>query len=240
MHREPDVAVALDGMGLDDATALVERLGPDCRWVKVGLELYTRAGPASVKAFADHGKRVFLDLKLHDIPNTVAGAVRAAADLGAGLLTIHASGGSAMVGAASEAARDSGTSLKILAVTVLTSMDESSLAAAWGLERPPSVSDQVARLGARATEAGAHGLVCSVMEAAMLRDRLGADPLLVTPGIRLAGDATNDQARVATPSQAAQAGADLLVVGRTITRAADPSSAFARVMEEVRGVGAAS
>lgn len=240
MHREPDVAVALDGMGLDDATILVDRLGPECRWVKVGLELYTRAGPAAVKRFTDRDKRVFLDLKLHDIPNTVASAVRAAADHGADLLTIHASGGATMVGAAREATQESGMSLRILAVTVLTSMDENGLAAAWGLGHTPSIADEVVRLAEQATEAGAHGLVCSVLEAGLLRTRLGSDPLLVTPGIRLAGDATNDQARVATPAQAARAGADLLVVGRTITQAADPSTTFARVMEQVRGVGAAS
>jgi orotidine-5'-phosphate decarboxylase len=231
-----EVAVALDGMSLDEASDFVERLGDDCTWVKVGLELYTRSGPAAVRRFKDRGCQVFLDLKLHDIPNTVAGSVRAAAELGADLLTIHASGGEAMMQAARAAVDEAESDLRLLAVTVLTSIDADALSQSWGLESPPQISEQVERLAQLAVAAGAHGLVCSALEAALLRRTLGAEPLLVTPGIRLRGDAASDQSRVASPAEAAAAGADLLVVGRSITQAEDPRAALRRVRGELVGV----
>ncbi len=233
MRQDPDVAVALDGMSLDESVHLVERLGDECTWVKVGLELFTRAGPDAVRTFKDRNKLVFLDLKLHDIPNTVAGAVRSVAHLGADLVTVHAAGGTEMVQFARDAADDSGDDLGIVAVTILTSLDAWALASIWGIQPPVQLAEQVKRLAQAAVGAGAHGIVSSVHEAQILRATLPGDTLLVTPGIRLAGDSADDQARVASPGQAVGAGADLLVVGRSITQAADPVVAIRRVRDEL-------
>lgn len=221
--------VALDVPGRTEAERLVAALGPACTFVKVGLELFTRAGPDTVRWLRGEGRRVFLDLKLHDIPTTVAGAVAAARDLDVDLLTLHASGGEPMMRAAQAEAGD----VRLLGVTVLTSLDADGLGAAWGREAGLEVESEVVRLARAAVGAGLAGAVASVAEAAALRRALGPNALVVTPGIRFAGEATHDQARTATPEQAARAGASHIVVGRAVTAAADPSAALARVCREL-------
>ncbi|MHB1796078.1 MAG: orotidine-5'-phosphate decarboxylase [Acidobacteriaceae bacterium] len=222
--------VALDVSTATLARELATQLRGTCRWVKVGLELYLAAGNAMVEELAAQGFSVFLDLKFHDIPNTVAGAVRSAASMGASLLTIHAAGGPAMLCAAAEAAAGLPKAPRLLAVTVLTSMDRAQLAAI-GIET--SAADQVLRLARMATASGIHGLVCSSEEVAILRRELGAEPTLVVPGIRPAGAAVGDQKRIATPADAIRAGASQLVVGRPITQAADPAKAAQSILDEI-------
>jgi orotidine-5'-phosphate decarboxylase len=227
--------VALDFPAPKDALALVERLEGRAGWFKVGLELYIAAGPAIVEKLAGQGYSVFLDLKLHDIPNTVAGGVRSAAGLGAGLLTLHAGGGPAMLTAAREAAEAAPGAPKLLAVTVLTSMDASQLAAT-GVDRKPA--EQVELLARMGLQAGINGFVCSPQEVAALRKLTGPQGTLVIPGIRPAGAALGDQSRVATPAAALRDGASYLVVGRPITQAADPAGAVEAIlteMDEARG-----
>lgn len=223
------VIVPLDVESSDEALTWVDRLGDQGEFYKVGLELYTRAGPEVVRELIDRGKRVFLDLKLHDIPNTVAGAVRAASDLGVDLLTVHASGGPTMLKAAARA-RSGG--LRVLAVTVLTSLSPDEMSTVWGREIR-SVREEVGRLAVLAQEAGMDGIVASALEASWVRSQVGDDFMIVTPGIRPAGADRGDQSRVATPTDAIRAGADYLVVGRPITQAADPAAALAAVIEEV-------
>jgi orotidine-5'-phosphate decarboxylase len=223
MARRPEVIVALDIPDPASAWSLVERL-PEDTWYKVGLELYTRAGPPVVERLVGEGRNVFLDLKLHDIPNTVAGAVRSASRLGAKLLTVHASGGEAMLRAAADAA---GGRLRLLAITVLTSLDDEALSAVFGTGA--SVEETVGRLAGLARESGIDGAVSSVNECRAIKLACGEEFLVVTPGIRLAGEGTQDQARVATPAVARSAGADFLVIGRTITKAADPFLALQTV-----------
>lgn len=223
------VIVPLDVESSDEALTWVDRLGDQGEFYKVGLELYTRAGPEVVRELIDRGKRVFLDLKLHDIPNTVAGAVRAASDLGVDLLTVHASGGPTMLDAAARA-RSGG--LRLLAVTVLTSLSPDEMSTVWGREIR-SVREEVGRLAVLAQEAGMDGIVASALEASWVRSQVGDDFMIVTPGIRPAGADRGDQSRVATPTDAIRAGADYLVVGRPITQAADPAAALAAVIEEV-------
>ena len=208
----PDVAAAVD---------LSARLAPRIGLLKLGLELFSAAGPAGFARIAAQAP-VFLDLKLHDIPNTVAAAVTALLPLRPAMLTVHAAGGPAMIAAARRAAEAGPERPILLAVTVLTSMDEAELAAT-GV--PGGVAPQVLRLARMALDAGADGLVCSPLEVAALRGALGAEPFLVVPGIRPAGHDAGDQARIATPHEAVAAGADWLVIGRPITRAADPVAA---------------
>lgn len=222
--------LALDVPGAADALALVDRL-PRAEWVKVGLQLYTAEGPEIVRALRARGRRVFLDLKLHDIPNTVAGAVTSASHLQVDLLTVHASGGEAMLRAAAEAAQGAG-GLRLLAVTVLTSFTADGLATTWGRD-PLEVESEVVRLARLSRAAGVPGVVASVQEASAIRSALGEDIEILTPGIRLAGDAVGDQARVATPAEAIRLGSDYLVLGRTVTAAADPAAAFDRVLQEM-------
>ena len=222
--------VALDVPHLEGALALVGRLGDACRFYKVGSELFTAEGPRVVRRLRDAGCDVFLDLKFHDIPNTVRAGVRSGAALGAALVTVHAGGGRAMLEAAVEGAGDR---CAVLAVTVLTSLDATSLGEAWGRERL-AVRDEVLRLAALARSAGAHGIVCSGEEAADVRARHGAALRLLVPGVRLAGGAAHDQARVVTPSQAAAAGASYVVVGRAVTSAVDPEAAMAAINRELR------
>jgi orotidine-5'-phosphate decarboxylase len=228
------LAVALDFSGEQEAMKLVDRLGDTCQWFKVGMELYYAAGNSIVQQLRDRGFNVFLDLKLHDIPNTVAGAVRSVAQAGASLLTIHAGGGAAMMSAAAEAASAPG-SPRLVAVTVLTSMDANELA---GIGITASPADQVLRLARLAQTSGIDGMVCSAEEVAALRKETGPNTLLVIPGIRPAGSAIhaaigNDQKRIATPADAIAHGASMLVVGRPITRAAEPAEAAQAILQEI-------
>ena len=216
------IIAALDLPDAADAVALGGRLAPHVGLLKLGLELFGAAGPAGFRQVADHAP-VFLDLKLHDIPNTVASAVAALLALRPAMLTIHAAGGPAMVAAARRAAEGAGAARPILlAVTVLTSVDEDSLMAT-GVAG--GIGAQVLRLARMALDSGADGLVCSPLEVAPLRAALGASPYLVVPGVRPVGHAAGDQARIATPAEAVAAGADWLVIGRPISRAADPVAA---------------
>jgi orotidine-5'-phosphate decarboxylase len=228
-----DVIIALDVPTGHEALALVDLLGEQGTFYKVGLELYTREGPGVVEALRARGKRVFLDLKLHDIPNTVAGAVRAASEQDVELLTVHATGGEAMMAAAQDAAAGR---VRLLAVTLLTSLQPAAVERIWGRELA-SLRDEVLRLAGQARAAGIEGVVSSAHEAEALRRHLGAEAYLVTPGIRLAGGEAHDQARVMTPAHAVAAGADVLVVGRAVTAAADPAAALTQVLDEARGAG---
>jgi orotidine-5'-phosphate decarboxylase len=223
------LAVALDLPTEHEALKLVDCLGQTCQWFKVGMELYYAAGKSIVQRLRDRGFNVFLDLKLHDIPNTVAGAVRSATHAGASLLTIHATGGAAMMHAAAEAASAPG-SPRLLAVTVLTSMDANELA---GIGITVSPAEQVLRLAKLAQSSGIDGFVCSPEEIAALRKQTGPNTLLVIPGIRPTGSAIGDQKRIATPAQAIAHGASMLVVGRPITRAADPAQAAHAILQEI-------
>lgn len=220
--------VALDLPSGRQAMEMVDRLEGSCRWFKVGMELFYAEGRGVVETLRERGFEVFLDLKLHDIPNTVAGAVRSLEVLGASLLTVHAGGGEAMMAAARDALRS--TTLKLLGVTVLTSMDAAQLAEV-GVAGSPA--EQVLRLGRLALEAGMDGLVCSAEEAGALRAALEAETLLVVPGIRPAGSRAGDQRRVAEPGEALRRGASMLVVGRPITQARDPGAAARAVLAEM-------
>jgi orotidine-5'-phosphate decarboxylase len=224
------VFAALDVATLEAARGLTDRLGNQLGGCKVGLELFTAAGPEAVRVVAGRGQRVFLDLKLHDIPETVRRAVAAASALGADLLTVHLGGGRAMLEAAVAAARQAGGGLRLLGVTVLTSLAEGDLDEA-GLCGPlPELVRRRARL---AWSCGLDGIVASPQEAAALRAEAPAGALIVTPGIRPSGTAAADQRRVATPAQAIAAGADLLVVGRPLRDAADPAAAARDLVAEV-------
>jgi orotidine-5'-phosphate decarboxylase len=219
--------VSLDVPTLAQATTVVDALGDTCDFYKVGSELFTAAGPGVADALRHRGRDVFLDLKFHDIPNTVWGAVRAASRLGAALVTVHASGGGDMLRAAVEAA---GEACGVLAVTVLTSLDAERLSEAWGRDIA-AVEDDVLRLAELARSAGAHGIVCAASEAVAVRAAHGEALRLLVPGIRLEGGPVHDQARVATPEEAVAAGASYLVLGRAVTGAADPRAVMRRVKE---------
>jgi orotidine-5'-phosphate decarboxylase len=222
------IAVALDAPDLDTAARWAGLVTPHVSTVKIGLELYLRYGPSAVASIRGaSGVQVFLDLKLHDIPATVAGAARSVARLRPAMLTVHAAAGPAAIKAAAEAA----PSTQIVAVTVLTSLGDSDLDRI-GLVGPPS--DAARRLATLAVGAGAHGLVCSPQEVAAVRAEVGPDIQLITPGVRPAGSEVNDQARVATPEEALRSGADLLVIGRPITSAADPGAAAAGIAASLR------
>jgi orotidine-5'-phosphate decarboxylase len=223
------VIIPLDVPSHEAALALVDRLGEEADFYKVGLELYTIAGPDTVRALVDRGKRVFLDLKLHDIPNTVGRAVGAAAELGVELLTVHGAGGPSMLEAA-VAAHAGG--LKLLAVTVLTSLSQHELGVVWG-RGIASVREEVGRLTQVAHDVGVDGVVASALEAAWVRRHTAAGFLIVTPGIRPTGASQDDQRRVATPAEAVRAGADYLVIGRPITGADDPRAALAAIHREI-------
>ena len=216
------VYVAIDTTDLEYARSLAGRVRPHVGGLKLGLEFFSAHGPDGVRAFSDIGMPVFLDLKFHDIPNTVAGAVRAAASLGVDILNVHAAGGPAMMKAALEAARGVNPRAKVIAVTVLTSLNDSDLLA---VGQTPSSGEQVLRLAQLAKSCGLDGVVCSAHEIAALRAALGPDFLLVVPGIRPAGSAQGDQRRVMGPAEAHKAGADILVIGRPITGAPDPAIA---------------
>lgn len=222
--------VALDFPAANDALALVDKLGSHCIWYKVGLELFVAAGPEFVRSLIGRGCSIFLDLKFNDIPNTVAGAVRSGAALGVHMMTLHASGGPAMLAAAQKALEGIDNPPQLLAVTVLTSMDQAQVAAV-GVERTPAA--QVELLGRMGLTAGINGFVCSPQEVATLRDIAGPTGVLVIPGIRPAGGEAGDQKRIATPADALRKGASYLVVGRPITQAADPVAATGAILKEM-------
>ncbi|MGA9040903.1 MAG: orotidine-5'-phosphate decarboxylase [Terriglobales bacterium] len=222
--------VALDVSSAAAAQKIVAAVGDSALTYKVGMQLYTAEGPKIVRDLVASGRQVFLDLKYHDIPNTVASAVREAAALGVSLLTIHAAGGCKMVRAATEAARSGNSSVKILGVTVLTSMDDNDLNSTGVRGR---VLDQVLRLAALAISDGCHGVVSSARETAELRSELGNDFLIVNPGVRPLGSDHGDQARVVTPAQAISAGATHIVVGRPITAASDPAGEAKAILEQM-------
>lgn len=227
------IIAAIDTPDLGRAESLAAALAPPrCGLLKLGLELFTAQGPEAVRRIGARAP-IFLDLKLHDIPNTVAGAVRSLLPLRPAMLTLHAGGGAAMIAAAREAAEGAGAARPILlAVTVLTSIDAATLASTGVADAPAA---QVVRLGRLAMAAGADGLVCSPQEVAPLRAALGAAPVLVVPGVRPAGSALGDQARTATPAEAVAAGADWIVVGRPITGATDPAAAAAAIAASLPG-----
>jgi orotidine-5'-phosphate decarboxylase len=222
--------VALDYPTAASALDLVARLENRVSWFKVGLELYLATGPSIVEILRARGYNVFVDLKLHDIPNTVAGAVRSLASYGASLLTVHAAGGRPMLLAASEAAARIPNGLELIAVTVLTSMDAQMLAQTGVPDTPLA---QAVRLAKLAHAAGISGMVCSPQECPHLRAYLGPYRLLVVPGIRPTGSPADDQSRTSTPAVALHDGASLLVVGRPITRAADPAAAADAILREM-------
>ncbi|GLU46034.1 orotidine-5'-phosphate decarboxylase [Nocardiopsis ansamitocini] len=228
------IAVAIDAPDIETAARWASAVAPHVSTLKVGLELYLRYGPEVITTMRGASKvALFLDLKLHDIPATVAGAARAVARLKPSILTVHAAGGADMIKAAVEAAPDT----KIAAVTVLTSLDDSALEQI-GLRG--STSDAARRLAALAVGAGARALVCSAHEVASLRAEVGPDITMITPGVRPAGSDRGDQARVATPEEALAAGSDLLVIGRPITNAADPGAAAASIASAIRRAEATS
>jgi orotidine-5'-phosphate decarboxylase len=230
MNNSPRVIVALDHSTADEALALVTTLGDAPYAVKVGKELFTREGPSIVRTLVARGRPVFLDLKYHDIPNTVAGACRAAADLGVWMVNVHASGGPAMLRAARDAVAGCAHRPLLIAVTVLTSLDAAELAAVGIKDNP---EQQVLRLTRLARDCGLDGVVCSPQEIASVKDECGAGFLTVTPGIRPAEASLDDQQRVATPASAVGAGGDYLVVGRPITRAQNPRAALAAILDEI-------
>ena len=222
------IIVALDVPDTASATKLADALGDAAIWVKIGLQLFTAAGPDIVRAMKDRGYKIFLDLKFHDIPNTAREAVHSAVKLGAEMTTIHLSGGQRMIRETVAAAADS--SLLVLGVTVLTSFDEAEL---HGIGVNMTPAEQVENLVALGTSVGLRGVVCSPHEIAILRARFGNDLAIVTPGVRPAGAAANDQQRVMTPEDAIRAGASYLVIGRPITGASSPREALLRIAEEI-------
>jgi orotidine-5'-phosphate decarboxylase len=225
------IIVALDCDNRRAADEMVERLGDECRFYKVGLELLTAVGPGIVRDLVARDKEVFLDLKLFEIPNSVAGAVRAAGALGASMVTVHSMGGTGIMAAAIDAARDF-PALRILALTVVTSMTDADLA---DVGVHASTREQVPRLARLARTAGCHGVIASPAEVAALRGVLDGEALIVTPGVTMPGESPGEHARSGTPRAAVAAGASHVVVGRTVTRAADPAAAFRQIHASIAG-----
>jgi orotidine-5'-phosphate decarboxylase len=225
-----NLIVALDVSSAAAAQKIVAAVGDSALTYKVGMQLFTAEGPSVVRDLIASGRRVFLDLKYHDIPTTVAAAVREAANLGVGMLTVHAGGGAKMLRAAADAARSVNPSLMVLGVTVLTSMDEQDLDKV-GVQG--GVVQQVLRLAELAIKNGCQGVVASALEASELRAKLGAHFLIVTPGVRPAGKDHGDQSRVVTPAEAIAAGATYIVVGRPITAAANPAEETRSILEQM-------
>jgi orotidine-5'-phosphate decarboxylase len=228
----PELAIAFDVESLEQAMALDARLGPGAEYAKIGLQLFTAAGPEAVRALRARGRRVFLDLKLHDIPNTVRGAATEASRLGAELLTVHALGGEAMVAAAVEGARAGGGGASIVAVTLLTSLDPERLPPGFARPFPPHAT--LAEMTAMSRRAGAAGIVCAASDLPGIRSHHPAPFLAVTPGIRPEGRGRDDQQRVTTVSEAVRLGSDVLVLGRAVTAAPDPAAALETARDEVR------
>jgi orotidine-5'-phosphate decarboxylase len=221
MDPRQRLIVALDVSSSAAAQKIVAAVGDSAHAYKVGSQLYTAEGPALVRDLIGSGRKVFLDLKYYDIPNTVGAAVREAAQLGVSMLTVHACGGGKMLRAAIEAAQDTNPDTLVLAVTVLTSLDDADLSM---LGIRGGVVDQVLRVAALALSNGCHGVVASALEASALREEFGRDFIIVTPGVRPAGSGADDQARIVTPAEAIDAGASYIVVGRPITEATDPAA----------------
>ena len=230
MSNNPSIIIALDYADATMASRLVERLDPSLCKLKVGKELFTTAGPTFVESLARQGYEIFLDLKFHDIPHTVAQACKAAANLGVWMINVHALGGRTMMNAAREALETMDQRPKLIAVTVLTSMGVNDLAD-LGIGEEPLVLVQ--RLAKLAQDCRLDGVVCSAQEAAMLKQSLGADFCLVTPGIRPASASKDDQNRIMTPTDALRAGSHYLVIGRPITQAADPLQALQSILHEI-------
>lgn len=224
--------IALDYASLDAALCMADQLDPARCRVKVGKELFTRSGPEVIEALHGRGFEVFLDLKFHDIPNTVAGAIQAAAEQGVWMVNLHAAGGRRMMLAARERLDHEGLDTRLVAVTVLTSMDADDLAEVGVLAQS---ADQVERLARLASESGMDGVVCSAQEASRLRDLCGDGFLKVTPGIRPAFAAADDQRRIMTPQEAMAAGSTHLVIGRPVIQAADPMEALKAIEDELAG-----
>jgi len=232
MRSEDRLIVALDVSSALEAKKVVQALGKTVSGYKVGAQLFTAVGPGVVRELVKSGKRVFLDLKFHDIPNTVAGAVRSAAAMGVSMLTVHAAGGSAMLRAAVEASRQAPEPPMILAVTVLTSLSDADLHEIGVTGR---TRDHALVLATLAQNSGCDGVIASPHEARVIRQDLGANFVIVTPGIRPAGAGKGDQTRVNRPAEAITAGADYLVVGRPITEAAEPQRAAKEIIQEIGG-----
>lgn len=230
--RSDALILALDLPDRNSALPLLEQMREARPWIKIGLQLFLREGRRFVEEVARMGFPIFLDLKLHDIPNTVASAIGSLAGLPVGLLTLHTSGGREMMQRAAEAAREYLPQTRLLGVTVLTSMDAPAL---HEIGVPETPETQVLRLGKLAVDAGIDGLVCSPLELAPLRQALGKEALLVTPGIRPAGSATGDQKRIMTPADAIRQGASYIVVGRPILKADDPATAAQAIQRELAG-----
>jgi orotidine-5'-phosphate decarboxylase len=228
--RLADIAIALDVLSREAAFALIDRLPSAADFFKVGLELFVREGPSFVRELRLSERRVFLDLKLHDIPNTVSAASRASAELEVDLLTVHASGGPRMIEAARAAVEGSRTS--VVAVTVLTSLSSNEVSECWGRAGTDRKMEAV-RLAHLAVESGAHGVVASPNDVPAIRRALPVGSVIVTPGIRFLGDSPDDHAGVSTPREAVRAGSDVLVIGRSVTRAGDPGDAFRRIRSEI-------
>ena len=229
MKPETRLIIALDVDTLAEAAEIVDRVGPSVEWYKVGKQLFTRHGPAAVELLKGKGKKVFLDLKFHDIPNTVGQAVRSACALGADMVNVHVSGGPAMCRAAAEAGEAEG--ILLVGVTVLTSMNSAELSAVGVSDSPGAQVVRLARLG---QACGLAGVVCSALEIPVIREACGDQFQLVVPGIRPSGADKGDQQRVMTPGEASAAGADFIVVGRPITQAPVPAEAAQAVLEELR------
>lgn len=224
-----DVIIALDYPNREQALSFLDRFGEARPYVKIGMELYYAAGPDLVREIEQRGHSIFLDLKLHDIPNTVAGAVRSIAALGADMINLHAAGGLQMMRAAKEALAGTKHAPKLIAVTILTSLNQQALKEELGIPLP--IQDAVLHYARNAQTAGLDGVVCSPLEARPVHEKLGSDFLTVTPGIRFAEGDRADQARVTTPAMAAEIGSDYIVVGRPITQAEDPLSAYRRCLD---------
>lgn len=225
-----ELILALDLETREEALQMLDTLGDSIEWVKIGLQLFTAYGPEFVKTIAARGYKIFLDLKLHDIPNTVAKAVQSIAQLNVDLLTIHAAGGAEMIQWANQARADYAPNMNLLSVTVLTSMDDQQLR---GINVQATAEQQVMNLAKLALDSGSQGLVCSSLELAPLRDKFGRKPIIVTPGIRPAGSSSDEQKRIMTPAAAAAAGSDYIVVGRPILRAANPAAAARAIRAEL-------
>ncbi|MEM8550273.1 MAG: orotidine-5'-phosphate decarboxylase [Verrucomicrobiota bacterium] len=231
ISSECELILALDVPSREEARQILAQCGKELRWVKLGLQLFVRYGPDLVKELADEGYQVFLDLKLHDIPNTVASAIRSLKGVPASMLTVHTMGGPEMMTKAAEAAAEINPDLKLLGVTVLTSMDRAGLASC-GVDEYPE--EMVLRLARLAVESNLAGLVCSPLELPQVRQELGKDVTIVTPGVRYAGTATDDQKRTLTPAGAREHGSSFIVVGRPIVKADDPAQVVQRILSELR------